>query len=147
MKIYYELDLETFEAWSGAKSTLERIREEGLCSTLENILEDLYPDGMSDTELNDLLWFDSDSVYEWLGMRSESVIQEELEEAKQELTDIQEEADDLMADYDGECIGIADWERKEIWEEEYADSWEDIQERMEEAMEKVNELEEEWNNI
>ena len=68
MKITYELDLDRFEAWSGAKDTLERIQNEGKCTELENILEDLYPDGMTETELNDLLWFDSESVYEWLGI-------------------------------------------------------------------------------
>ena len=68
MTITYELDLDRFEAWSGAKDTLERIQNEGKCTELENILEDLYPDGMTETELNDLLWFDSESVYEWLGI-------------------------------------------------------------------------------
>ena len=68
MTITYELDLERFEAWSGAKDTLDRVREEGKCSELENILEDLYPDGMTETDLNDLLCFDSESVYEWLGI-------------------------------------------------------------------------------
>ena len=38
-------------------------------NSLENILEELYPDGMTETELNDLLWFDSESVYEWLGAK------------------------------------------------------------------------------
>ena len=61
MTIRYELDLNSFEAWSGAKETLERIQREGKCTELENILEELYPDGMTETELNDLLWFDSES--------------------------------------------------------------------------------------
>ena len=81
MTITYELDLNSFEAWSGAKETLERIQREGKCEELENVLEELYPDGMTETELNDLLWFDSESVYEWLGIRSESQIKEEIEES------------------------------------------------------------------
>ena len=68
MKLAYELDLNRFEAWSGAVSTLDRIREEGLCQQLEFILENLFPNGMTETELNDLLWFDSDWVYETLGI-------------------------------------------------------------------------------
>ena len=51
MTITYELDLNRFEAWSGAKETLERIQREGKCSLLEQILEDIYPDGMTETEL------------------------------------------------------------------------------------------------
>lgn len=27
----------------------------------------MYPDGMSETELNDLLWFEDDTIAEWLG--------------------------------------------------------------------------------
>ena len=71
MKISYELDLSTFKAWSGAVDTLNRIQHEGKCEALEAILEDIYPDGMTETELNDLLWFEPDTVYEWLDMRTE----------------------------------------------------------------------------
>ena len=71
MKIYSETSLENFEAWSGAVDTLDRVREAGKCDELESILEDLYPDGMSETELNDLLWFEPETVYEWLGIEEE----------------------------------------------------------------------------
>ena len=40
MTITYELDLNRFEAWSGAKDTLERIQREGKCAELENVLEE-----------------------------------------------------------------------------------------------------------
>lgn len=144
MRISYELDLNTFEAWSGAVSTLDRIRNEGKTSQLESILDDLYPDGMTDTELNDLLWFDADTVFEWLGLRTESQIQEELDEAKTELLDLNEQADDLLAEYDDECIGIADWEREEIWEDDYKDSYEELQEQIAEINERIAELEKEY---
>ena len=71
MKIYSQTSLENFEAWSGAVDTLDRVREAGKCDELESILEDLYPDGMSETELNDLLWFEPETVYEWLGIEEE----------------------------------------------------------------------------
>ena len=77
MKITYELDLATFEAWSGAVDTLDRIREEGKCEELEELLDELYPDGMSETELNDLLRFDSDWVFESLGISDEDEEDEE----------------------------------------------------------------------
>lgn len=147
MKITYELDLNKFEAWSGAVSTLERIRNEGKTSELEAILEDAYPDGMTETELNDLLWFDSETVYEWLGMRTESEIQTELEEAKDRLAELQEEVADLQADYDDECIGIADWERKELWEDDYKDTYDDLQEQIADVKEEISDLEEEYAEI
>lgn len=71
MKIIYE-SLDKFIPWSGAVSTWKRIEEENKIDQLDSILEDLYPDGMTETELNDLLWFDEDSVYEWLGMEIEN---------------------------------------------------------------------------
>ena len=71
MRIYSETSLENFEAWSGAVDTLDRVREAGKCDELESILEDLYPDGMSETELNDLLWFEPETVFEWLGIEEE----------------------------------------------------------------------------
>lgn len=71
MRIYSETSLENFEAWSGAVDTLERVREAGKCDELESILEELYPDGMSETELNDLLWFEPETVFEWLEIEEE----------------------------------------------------------------------------
>lgn len=71
MKIYKEESLSNFEWWSGAEDTAQHIWEEqgreGF-DQLEAILEDLYPDGIDETELNDLLWFDAETVYEWLGI-------------------------------------------------------------------------------
>lgn len=71
MFISYELNLENFEPWSGAIHTLDRVREKGLCKQLEFILEDLFPDGMTEVQLNDLLWFEPELIYEWLGIEDE----------------------------------------------------------------------------
>lgn len=68
MKIIMETSLENFEFWSVAKDTAEIIDEHGLWSTVESILEDLYPNGMSDTELNDIFWFESEWLFETLGI-------------------------------------------------------------------------------
>ena len=71
MKIYKEESLSNFEWWRGAVTTAQRIWEEqgreGF-DQLEAILEDAYPDGIDETDLNDLLWFDAETVYEWLGI-------------------------------------------------------------------------------
>lgn len=91
MQITYELDLARFEAWSGARDTLDRIIDEGECEQLEFILEDLYPDGMTETELNDLLWFDSETVFEWLGISDEDEEDEEDDDEWDEDEDEDEE--------------------------------------------------------
>lgn len=147
MTITYELDLNSFEAWSGAIDTLDRIKHEGKCEELEAILEDLYPDGMTETSLNDLLWFEADEVYSWLGLRTETEIQGEIDEAEEELSDLNEEVADLQAEYDDECIGIADWERKELWDEDYKESYDDLQEKIADVKERIDELKEELEEL
>lgn len=133
MTITYELDLRNFKAWSGAKDTLERIQREGKCEALENILEELYPDGMTETELNDLLWFEPETVYEWLGIRSENQIQEEIEEAEAELED---KLSDLEFDLDDD---LTEEERKDIIES-YQPEIDEIKERIAELKEELEDL-------
>ena len=64
-----EISLENFEAWSGGKDTLDKLAHQE-CETVENMIEDCYPDGMSATALNDFLWFERDTIAEWLGFRN-----------------------------------------------------------------------------
>ena len=74
MKIYREQSLADFKFWSGAETTAQRIWEEQGSegwNELEAILEDAYPDGMDETELNDLLWFEPETIFEWLGIGDE----------------------------------------------------------------------------
>ena len=68
MKITSEMSLKNFKAWSGAKDTLNKLIELDKCDELEFILDDLYPDGLTETQLNDILWFDDEWVYEILGI-------------------------------------------------------------------------------
>ena len=66
MKITSEISLRDFEGWSGAADTLNTLTDEQK-DALEANLEELYPDGMDETGLNDLLWFEEDAIAEWLG--------------------------------------------------------------------------------
>ena len=134
MTITYELDLNSFQAWSGAKDTLDRIQREGKCSLLEQILEDTYPDGMTETELNDLLWFDSESVYEWLGIRSEEQIEKEIKEAEEELDEVQSNLEDDLDDDE-----LTTEERAEIIES-YQPDIDEIKERIADLKEELSEL-------
>ena len=134
MTITYELDLNSFQAWSGAKDTLDRIQREGKCEELENVLEELYPDGMTDTELNDLLWFDSESVYEWLGIRSEEQIEKEIKEAEEELAEVQSNLEDDLDDDE-----LTTEERAEIIES-YQPDIDEIKERIADLKEELSEL-------
>lgn len=66
MKIYRECNLTSFEPWSGAVDRYKVFTYEQL-EELEPILEDMNPDGMSETELNDLFWFEEDYLAQLLG--------------------------------------------------------------------------------
>lgn len=140
MTITYELDLNSFEAWSGAIDTLDRIKREGKCEELEAILEDLYPDGMTETSLNDLLWFEADEVYSWLGLRTETEIQGEIDEAEEELSDLNEEVADLKEQYAD--VDSASWEYKE-----FCDMHDDLQEKIADVKERIDELKEELEEL
>lgn len=67
MKVYSEINLRDFEFWSGAKSNAETLTDEQL-DMVESILEDAFPDGMDETQINDIFWFDFDTIREWLGI-------------------------------------------------------------------------------
>lgn len=66
MKITSEKSLREFDFWSGAVDTVKYLTFEEL-DEIENILEDLYPDGLDETAINDLFWFEDDTIAEWLG--------------------------------------------------------------------------------
>ena len=77
MTIIEEKTLLDFEAWSGAIETKERIIEADLEEEFERLIDDCYPEGITSTQLNDILWFDSKWVYEALGMTDEEEDEEE----------------------------------------------------------------------
>lgn len=68
MKIYIECSLKKFIPWAGAVDTFNHILREGGMENLENILEDLYPDGIGETTLNDILWFEDEWCFEMAGV-------------------------------------------------------------------------------
>ena len=63
--------LVNFDAWSGAVDTKERIINEGKADEFNNLIDELYPDGLSETQLNDILWFEEDWIFEMLGISDE----------------------------------------------------------------------------
>ena len=67
MIISSELNLKDFPFWSGGKDAVKYFTYAEM-NQIEEILEDLYPDGMTDTKLNDLFWFDTDTICEWIGI-------------------------------------------------------------------------------
>lgn len=69
MKIYYEASANSFEFWSGARDTVKELTDDQL-NEVWDMLEDMYPDGAEDTEINDFFWFEEETIAEWLGFDS-----------------------------------------------------------------------------
>ena len=86
MKIYSEISLTNFEFWSGAKSTVEYLTYKEL-ETIEYILEDLYPNGVDETTINDIFWFENDWIAEMLGYNDFDEIMHRDEEEEEEETE------------------------------------------------------------
>lgn len=67
LKIFRELSLIDFEPWGGACSRYEQLTKAEL-DDLETLIDDLYPDGIDETMLNDLFWFEFYAVCAWLSL-------------------------------------------------------------------------------
>lgn len=76
MKIYREESLSGFEFWSGAKDFAEKLTDNEL-DQIEDNLTGLYPDGMDETEINDLFWFEPETICDWLGLDYDEVMERE----------------------------------------------------------------------
>lgn len=63
MKITEDIDLADFKAWDGGKDTLDTLIENGKCEEAQGYIEELFPDGISDTDLNDWLWFEAEDQF------------------------------------------------------------------------------------
>ena len=87
-------DLSDYSPWSGAVDTWNKIKDAGLVDDLDMYLEDCYPDGLTMTELNDILWFEGEEILNMLGIG-----EEEIDEALQEKGDLsEEEINDILND-------------------------------------------------
>ena len=69
MTIKYELDITNFEFWAGAKDRVKYLTDDEL-EQIAFMLEDMYPDGMDESTLNDIFWFEEDFIAECLGYDS-----------------------------------------------------------------------------
>ena len=66
MIIVREEDLRNFDFWSGGEETYLDLTN-GQIDIIDEHLQDLYPDGMDETAVNDFFWFERDLIAEWLG--------------------------------------------------------------------------------
>lgn len=66
MKVYKEIDLKDFTPWSGAKARFDDMSDDEL-EMVQQFIEECYPDGIEETTLNDILWFEDELIGELIG--------------------------------------------------------------------------------
>ena len=94
--LYKEMSIHDFEPWGGAVNTYERWKRNDKLNELEWSLSKIFgKDDIEETELNDLLWFEPDTVYEIVELNTESEIEEEIEETESEIEEVTEYIDTL----------------------------------------------------
>ena len=91
IKIVSEIALEDFEFWRGAKYVADKLSHDDFIQ-IEDYLNEISPDGMTKTEVNDFFWFEDDTIAEILGYDS----WEDLEE-KRENEDDEDDIDEALS--------------------------------------------------
>lgn len=67
MIVYREVEGKgDFEFWSGAIETVDKLTDEEFETVIE-MLDGTASNGMSETELNDFFWFETDTISSWIG--------------------------------------------------------------------------------
>lgn len=61
-----EITLNEFDAWNGGADTLAVLSSGEITAIGYQIAEE-YENGLTPTELNDILWFERDMIADWLG--------------------------------------------------------------------------------
>lgn len=70
MKIIREINnIDEFEAWNGAVYTRNAIIKKHKQDDFMLLLEDIFPNGCTETELNDFLWFDDEYILSALDIK------------------------------------------------------------------------------
>lgn len=77
MKVVKEITLEEFEPWANAIETKDLIIKKGKEEEFNFLIEECYPEGITETELNDLLRFEEKWIYECLEITEEDNEEEE----------------------------------------------------------------------
>lgn len=76
--------IDEYRPWSGAVDTYNKIIDADKLDELESLLEASYPNGLTMTELNDILWLEGEQILSDLGISEEEVEDSEEDEELEE---------------------------------------------------------------
>lgn len=139
--LYKEMSIYDFKPWSGAVNTYRRLEREGKLDELDSLLPDMFSkDDVEETELNDLLWFEPDTVYELVGLPTESEIREDIEYINERIEDEESAINDLEMDMTEYEEGTGKWQDIEIEIFERLKEIENLKEEKEELFSELNSL-------
>ena len=72
-------------SWSGARQTLDDISNADLEEEFMQYLDEMFgADEVGDTELNDFIWFERDTIYDYLGLDENGEIPKDDEDDEEE---------------------------------------------------------------
>lgn len=78
MRYCVEESLSSFKFWGGAEDRANKLTQHQF-DIIEQTLEEIEPEGgWSDTAINDLFWFEFDTICEWLGYDDEEAFDKDL---------------------------------------------------------------------
>ena len=84
MKVIHDIMLSNFDAWGGATGTVDKILDANKENEFDDLINEIYPDGIDQTELNDLLWHDEDWILSSLRIEDEEDDDDEEPEEEKE---------------------------------------------------------------
>lgn len=140
MKYYVEDSLSNFHFWSGAEDRAAMLTDDQF-EVVEQNMEECEPEGgWSDTAINDLFWFEFDTIAQWLGYKDEEYLSEDVSD------DDISDADDWFEKIDdvNELVALAGLDAKEYVMED--ENGYDVPDELDEEL--VNEdAQDWWNNL
>lgn len=87
MKYTVEESLQDFKAWSGGKDTLDDLWAHDVVDKAEeyiNMIMDCREELPTQTEINDILWFERDEIYRYCGIYNAVYNKDDEEEEDEE---------------------------------------------------------------
>lgn len=138
--LYKEMSIYDFEPWSGAVNTYRRLERNSKLNDLERLLPELFNGDVEETELNDLLWFEPNTVYELVGLQTESEIRDDIEYINERV----EDEESFIEILEGELLeceeGTGKWQDIEIEIFERLKELENLRDEKAELISELNNL-------
>lgn len=138
--LYKEMSIHDFEPWSGAVNTYERLERNNKLNDLEWLLPELFNGDVEETELNDLMWFEPNTVYELVGLQTESEIRDDIEYINERV----EDEESFIEILEGELLeceeGTGKWQDIEIEIFERLKELENLRDEKAELISELNNL-------